>query len=106
MGLSPSRSHTVVVVVLVHIRPGQEAHYRAYEQEAMAILAEYGGNMQQVITPYASAGDFSTPDEVQIVSFPDQSALAAYQSDPRMLALRSRRDQAITNAVMILGRPS
>ena len=99
------RTHTVTVVVLLYVRPGAEAEFRAYEQQANAILAEYGGDIEQVIAPYATAGDMPTPDEVHVISFPDQATLAAYQSDPRMLALRSRRDRAIANTVLILGRP-
>jgi antibiotic biosynthesis monooxygenase (ABM) superfamily enzyme len=99
------RTHTVTVVVLLYVRSGEEAEFRAYERKANAILAEYGGSIENVVTPYATAGDIATPDEVQILNFPDQSALAAYQSDPRMLALRSRRDRAIASTIMILGRP-
>jgi antibiotic biosynthesis monooxygenase (ABM) superfamily enzyme len=99
------RTHTVTVVILLYVRPGEEARFRAYEQQADAILAEYGGSVEHVVAPYATAGDIATPDEVQIMTFPDQGALAAYQSDPRMLALRSRRDKAIASTVMIFGRP-
>lgn len=98
------RTHAVTVVVLLYVRPGEESEFRAYEQEANAILAEYGGNIEQVITPYATAGEMATPDEVHVVTYPDQAALAAYQSDPRMLALRGRREKAIANTVLILGR--
>jgi uncharacterized protein (DUF1330 family) len=106
MESSPARSQPVVIVVLIHLNPGQESQYRAYEHQANAILTEYGGIIDQTITPYATAGAVATPDEVQIVTFPDQAALAAYQSDPRMMTLRSRRDSAVASAIMILGRPT
>ncbi len=100
-----NRAQSVVVVVLLYIRPGKGA-FRRYEDQATALIAEYGGSVQQVIAPYAAMGKINTPDEVRILSFPDQAALAAYESDPRMLALRLRRDDAIADTVMILGRPT
>lgn len=106
MATSTARSHATVVVVLLYVRPGREEEFRAYEQQAADIMADYGGSVERVIAPYAVAGELPTPDEVHIVTFPDAAALAAYQSDPRMLALRTRREKAIANAVLILGRPS
>jgi antibiotic biosynthesis monooxygenase (ABM) superfamily enzyme len=106
MAALQNRAQSIVVVVLLYIRPGKGAAFRRYEDQATALIAEYGGSVQQVIAPYAAMGKINTPDEVRILSFPDQAALAAYESDPRMLALRLRRDDAIADTVMILGRPT
>ena len=106
MAVLQNRTQSIVVVVLLYIRPGKEAEFRLYENQAAALMAEYGGDIQQVIAPYAAIGKINTPDEVHIITFPDQAALAAYESDPRTLALRTRRDDAIANTALILGRPS
>lgn len=100
------RSQSIVVIALFYIRPGKEAAFRLYEEQTLALMTEYGGDIQQVITPYAAIGKVNTPDQVRIVTFPDQAALVAFESDPRMVALRVRRDDALASMVLILGRPS
>lgn len=106
MAALQKRSQSIVVIALFYIRPGKEAAFRFYEEQTTALMAEYGGDLQQVIAPYAAIGKVNTPDQVRIVTFPDQAALVAFESDPRMAALRVRRDDAVANTILILGRPS
>ncbi len=105
MDHSPEQTNVIIVIFLVHIQPGRVEEYRIYERQVEAILSDHGGSLEQSMAPYATAGAIATPDEVQVMSFPDQAALAAYQSDPRMQELRSKRDSAVNSTFMILGRP-
>ncbi len=108
MAALPNRApaQSIVLVVLLYIRPGKEAEYRAYAAQAAALMAEYGGDIQQAMAPYAVLGKLRAPDEVHLITFPDQAALAAYESDPRAAALRVRRDDALADTILILGRPA
>jgi len=99
------RSQSIVVIALFYIRPGKEAMFRLYEEQTLALMTEYGGDIQQIVSPYAAIGKIHTPDQVRIITFPDQAALASFESDPRMIALRVRRDDALANTILILGRP-
>ncbi len=42
-----NRAQSVVVVVLLYIRPGKGAAFRRYEDRATALIAEYGGSVNR-----------------------------------------------------------
>jgi hypothetical protein len=64
-------------------------------------MRRHGGRIEQRIR-IASDGA-SDPDEVHVVTFPDQAALERYQQDPDILALAHLRARAIRRTIVWRG---
>ena len=90
--------------VLLWAVDGQEANLSAYEDEALALIPEYGGTVVSRVRRVGGDGD--QPYEVQLIELPDRSALEGYQADPRRTALAALRDQAIARTDVIPVTPT
>jgi SAM-dependent methyltransferase len=77
---------------LLWARSGLVADLAAYEDAVIALLADHDGALVQ--RAYGE-GTAEHPDEVQIYSFPDQTALDGFLADPRRIALTDERDRVI-----------
>lgn len=82
---------TLVVHLFAH--PGRLAALRAYERKALEILRTHGGEILAAFAPDAVAGE--TPDEIQVLRFPDRTAYDAFLADPARKALAGERDAAV-----------
>ena len=96
----------IITIVLVHIRPGKMAEFTEYDRMASAVLREVGATVEYTLVPYATAGSIATPDVVQVLSFPNDEALSAYDADPRQADLRRARDKAVETSFSILSHPA
>jgi hypothetical protein len=83
----------VTLCVLLWARDGRDADLRRYEDQVLALLADHDGQVIQ--RAQVTGGDGTAPREVQILRLGSQSALEAYMSDPRRVALAGQRDAAI-----------
>lgn len=91
-----------VRVVSLWIHPGREAGFEAFEREAAAIMARFGGRIDSAVrTQLGGAGD--SPFEVHVVSFPDRAAADSYGAAPETVQLRVRRSEIIARTEVLEG---
>lgn len=93
--------HTLVVSLWIH--PGQEAEFEAFEREAAALMARYGGRIEQAIRIDDAGGQGGGPFEVHVVSFPDRAAAESYRADPEVRAKGSQRAAIIARTEVLEG---
>lgn len=95
------------LVVSLWIRPGQEAAFEAFEQEAARRMARYGGRIDAAVRTapkgVATGPEEATAYEVHIVSFPDKAASDSYANDPETVAERENRASIIALTMVVPG---
>jgi uncharacterized protein (DUF1330 family) len=95
----------IVLIVSLHIHPGQETAFRRFETAAARIMARHGGRIERVIRPISGPGDAALPHEIHLVSFPGHEQFAAYRADAELLALAPLRAAAIARTAITIGVP-
>jgi glyoxylase I family protein len=90
------------LVILIHVRDGKSAQFEDFERRVQTVLARHGGHLEQRLL---GAGG-TEPDEIHVVSFPDDASLSAYRADPEYVALASARAEAIRETTMLVGTPA
>lgn len=92
-------STPVILVVALFLVPGREEHFSRFESSAVEIMRRHGGSIERRIR--ATPGhDPSHPDEIHIVTFPDEESFARYRQDPSLLALQDLRATAIRDTII------
>ncbi|HEX4334457.1 MAG TPA: VOC family protein [Polyangiaceae bacterium] len=86
------------LVISIHVRDGKRAEFEDFERRVQSILANHGGRLEQRLL--GAGGD--EPDEIHVVSFPDEAALSAYRTDPGYTALAGARSDAIRETSMLV----
>jgi hypothetical protein len=68
-----------------------------YEDTVLALVPEHGGEVHERVrrSPVPGEPRGEDPLEVQVISLPDDAALASYMADPRRTALAGVRDRAV-----------
>lgn len=89
-------------VVLIRIHAGKQAEFEDFERRAMPALRRHGGSLEQRLRGAGGAA----PDEIHVVSFPDEAAFAAYRADPEYVALAHARAAAIRESIVLGGTPA
>ena len=74
----------VTIVAALFIHPGREAEFEQFETAAESIMQRYGGRLERRIGFPAGADQ---PNEVHLVTFPDQQAFEKYRADADLQAL-------------------
>lgn len=87
------------VLALLYQRESDVQAFRAFEQDAIAIIRDHGGKLITAFVPESKEGE-ETPDEIHLIQFPDKPAFHAYQADPRTMALSSRRANVIAKTIV------
>src|SRR6476659_1672251 len=91
-----------VVSIYLHSadsRTRKQAEFEDFERRAMPILRRHGGTLEHRFRGPGGAG----PDEIHVVTFPDEAAFAAYRADPEYIALAEARDAAIRETTLLGG---
>ena len=70
---------TLVVALFVH--PAREADFERFETAATAVMGRHGGRVERRIRIGART-DPGEPDEVHVVTFPDEASFDRYGRDP------------------------
>ena len=83
----------IQIIALLYAGHGGREALKAYETEVLPILHEHGGRLISASRPSEPRDD--DPDEIHIVHFPDMAALTAFRADPRHVALKPRRTDAL-----------
>ena len=88
----------------VFVKPGKLAEFEAYERHVLPLLSNYGGRLDARFKPTASssAGE-RLPDEIHLVSFPDEAAFEHYRNDPQRAAYQHLWEETVERTVVITG---
>jgi uncharacterized protein (DUF1330 family) len=90
----PPVAPRLTMVVLLDVNPGHHDEFERFEQAAARIMGRYGGRIERRL-PLERAGDADRPDEVHVVTFPDQASFDRYRQDSELQALAGLRERAI-----------
>ncbi len=91
----------LTLIVALYLHPGHHADFERFESEAAKIMRRYGGTIERRIVCPPDAD--SQPDEVHIVTFPDEESHARYRSDYELRNLADLRSRAIRDTVIWCG---
>ncbi|MEQ8953319.1 MAG: DUF1330 domain-containing protein [Gammaproteobacteria bacterium] len=91
----PGSGDNVHLVAILQI-PDLDA-FEQYERQALKILESHGGTLLDVIR----SDDNST--EIHHLSFPDETAFAAFKNDTPLQQLLEMRQRAISNTTIYAG---
>jgi len=92
----------LTLTALLYINDGRADEFERFETAAAEIMRDHGGRLERRIV-FAAHGDSDQPDEIHVVTFPDQRAFEAYRGDARMHALGELRATAIRRTVVWFG---
>ena len=103
----------LLVVARLWLREGARvAEFEAFEREAVARLAAHGARIERVVrrrgegeagaTPKGGRAE-DAPFEVHLLSFPSETAFAAWRADPDVRAMAARREALIARTEVFVG---
>ncbi len=109
------------IIAHLHINPGQESEFRAFEKKALKIFQAHGGVIIGAFNPdrpriglrsESSANtsasmetwESEVPYEIHVLSIPSEEAFEAYRNDPGFLALSEERARVIRKTVIFNSR--
>jgi hypothetical protein len=82
---------SITLCAMLYAVEGRESDLVAYEDTVLALIPEHGGT---VVSRFRNAGDEGAY-EVQVITLPDEAALASYLADPRRVALTNAHRSSI-----------
>ena len=88
----------ITLCVLLWVKEGQEELFEDYENKALEIALRHGG---KTISRVRRSESSDAPYEVQILQFPNDSALKDFMEDPARNALSDDREKAIAKTEAI-----
>ena len=88
--------------------PGQEAEFHAFEDVALPLMAEYGGELLLRIRPtpesvIASRGE--APYEIHVIRFASDEDLRRFSADPQRKAVLHLKDGSVRTTLLVKGEP-
>jgi uncharacterized protein (DUF1330 family) len=84
----------ITLIVALFIHPERRAEFENFETQAAEIMSRVGGRIERRIG-CSNKDDASAPDEVHLVTFPDEDSYNRYRESPEIKALASLRAIAI-----------
>ena len=93
----------ILVTQLVWLHPGREAEFEAFEAAVLPLLAKYGGEFLLRAKPHKDGGDIDVPDEIHVVRFDNEEALARFTADDARRALLPQKEAAVRKSVLVSG---
>ena len=82
----------LTICILLWANEGCRDDLTAYEDQVLLIVQEHAGT---VVFRIRTTGSDNGPDEIQVLQFPHDDALANYLADPRRTALAAERDRVV-----------
>ena len=101
MTRSDAPSARLTIVALLHLQAGKNDEFDDFEARAATVMARHGGRIERRIRLRDT--DPSAPDEVHVVTVPDQRAFEAYRSDPETRAAAALRATLVRETVIWFG---
>ena len=90
----------LTMCVLLWANPGGRDDLTAYESAVLRIVEEHSG---RVVTRMQTDESDNGPDEIQVLQFPNDEALARYMADDRRTELANERDRVVARTERIDG---
>jgi uncharacterized protein (DUF1330 family) len=92
--------HAFTLVVLLWLHADRGAEFEEFERAASEIMRRYGGRIQRRMVMTGSSADDDQPDEIHVVTFPDELTFDAYRRDPGLVSLLGVRELAISRTTL------
>ena len=92
----------ITLVVALFIYPERRGEFDSFETQASEIMCRFGGKIERRIA-CSNKDDPSAPDEVHVVTFPDEDSYNRYRESSEIKALASLRAVAIRQTVVWRG---
>ncbi|MGK3997749.1 hypothetical protein [Sorangium sp. So ce1024] len=92
----------MTLVVILTVRCDALDAFRAYERQAAAVMARYGGAIEQTVVTAPDSGGICLK-EIHLVTFPDEQALSAYRRDGELAAVAHLRDASVVETEILRG---
>ena len=82
----------LTLCILLWANEGCSDDLAVYEDRVLRLVHEHAGT---VVSRIRTIGSDNGPDEIQVLQFPHDDALANYLADPRRTALAVERDRVV-----------
>ena len=92
----------ITLVVALFIYPERRAEFESFETQASEIMSRFGGKIERRIA-CSPREEPTAPDEVHLVTFPDEDSYDRYRESPEIKALASLRAVAVRKTVVWRG---
>jgi uncharacterized protein (DUF1330 family) len=92
----------ITLIVALFIDPERRWEFESFETQASEIMSRVGGKIERRIG-CSNKDDASAPDEVHVVTFPDEDSYHRYRESSEIKALASLRAVAIRKTVVWRG---
>jgi uncharacterized protein (DUF1330 family) len=88
----------LTLCVLLTAEPGNEARLVEYEDRVLPLLGRHGARL---VARVRAVDPHDAPQEVHLIEFPSEAALAQYLDDPDRVALDDLRRQGIAGTQVL-----
>ena len=92
----------MTLVVILSVRREELDKFRTFEKRAAVVMAKYGGAIERTVV-VTSQNVEDLLKEIDIVTFPDEQALLAYQQDAALKAVASLRAESVAHTELMVG---
>jgi uncharacterized protein (DUF1330 family) len=92
----------MTLVVILTVRREAIEKFRTFERHAARAVERHGGRIERTVV--VAADDM--PDvikEIHVVTFPNEQAFAAYQTDEQLAQFAHLRDQSVVHTELLAG---
>ncbi|HPG09795.1 MAG TPA: DUF1330 domain-containing protein [Saprospiraceae bacterium] len=96
----------IYLTQLIYIKQGAEATFLQFEEIAMPLIPQHGGQLLLRLRPGIQtviAANMEHPYEVHLVSFPDEAAFQQFLRDPVRKQFLHLKEASIRSTLLIKG---
>jgi len=96
----------IFLTQLIYLIEGQEETFHEFENTAIPLMKDYGGNIIQRIRPQSESfieGDAEKPYEIHIISFESETQFQAFLKDPRRQKSKHLKEQSVSKTILVKG---
>lgn len=91
-----------MLLISVHLFAHEDniIQLRDFEQEALAVTGQFGGELIAAFKPANPENSAEIPDEIHLLQFPSQEAFDTYCNSPESAVLNPKRASAIRKTIV------
>ena len=91
----------MTLVAILTVRKDAIDRFRAFEAHAAEVMKRHGGQLERVlVVPHGSP---ELIREIHVVTFPNESAFAAYRKDERLAKFAHWGEQSVVQTELFVG---
>ncbi len=97
----------IYITQLIYIKEGEVAAFLEFENHAIPLMSEYGGQLLLRIRPTDDTFieiKGKKPYEIHFLTFPSEERLAAFLKDDRRQSLVHLKEQSIESVLLVKGQ--